>query len=114
MPPCRCDGMLLTLKCTDAQQAAADAFVAALHDQKSPQYHRKWLTPEQFGERFGVTRDDVDTASVWLRKQGFDVKGADLGRQTIQSTRTSPPSRRRVPYRDPLARSQRRTARRGT
>ncbi len=32
-----------------------------------------WLTPEQFGDRFGMSQSDMDVAAQWLRTQGFTI-----------------------------------------
>ena len=64
--------MLMVLKRSEAQQKALDALVAAQKDPKSPSYH-KWLTPEQFGARFGVADADVETVTSYLAGQGFQV-----------------------------------------
>ena len=49
-----------------------EAFVAALHDPASPSYH-KWLTPAQFGLRFGPESSKVAAVAASLRARGFDV-----------------------------------------
>ena len=38
----------------------------------SPDYH-KWLTAQQFGERFGVAPADIEKVSAWLESRGFRV-----------------------------------------
>ena len=43
--------MLVLLRRSDAQQKALNQLIAEQKDPKSLNYH-KWLTPEQFGERF--------------------------------------------------------------
>lgn len=48
----------------------------AQQDPSSPEYH-KWLTPEEFADRFGPTRDEVDAIVVWLQQQGFQVTKSD-------------------------------------
>ncbi len=52
--------------------ATLEAFVAALHDPASPTYH-KWLTPAQFGMRFGPESAKVAAVAASLRARGFDV-----------------------------------------
>ena len=64
--------MLMVLKRSEAQQKALDELVAAQKDPKSPSYH-KWLTPEQFGARFGVADADVEAVTSYLAGQGFQV-----------------------------------------
>lgn len=49
-----------------------EAFVAALHDPASPTFH-KWLTPAQFGMRFGPETSKVAAVAASLRARGFDV-----------------------------------------
>ncbi len=64
--------MTLIFQPTADQQAALDQLLRDQQDPSSPDYH-KWLTPEQFGDRFGLTQPDVDTVAAWLRSQGFTV-----------------------------------------
>src|SRR5262245_8238127 len=49
----RLTGMSIVFNRTAAQQADLDALLAAQQDPNSPLYHQ-WLTPEQFGARFGM------------------------------------------------------------
>lgn len=42
-------------------------------DPGSPNYHR-WLTPEEFGNRFGVSQEEYQRAVQWLEQNGFSVK----------------------------------------
>jgi len=71
------EGMKLIFSPTAAQQAALDTLLAQQQDRSSPNYHR-WLTPEQFADRFGLSRSDLSTAANWLEAQGFTV--TDLAR----------------------------------
>ena len=64
--------MTVVFSRTAAQQADLDQLLAAQQDRSSPNYH-KWLTPEQFGDRFGLATQDVDLIAVWLQVQGFTV-----------------------------------------
>jgi subtilase family serine protease len=67
--------MILVLKRSADKQAELDRFAAALHDRSSPDFHR-WLTPEEFGNRFGPSSDDVDAVAGWLKSHNFTVEGA--------------------------------------
>jgi subtilase family serine protease len=64
----------LVLKRSPEQQADLDALLAAQQQPGSPMYHQ-WLTPEQFGERFGAAQADVAKLTAWLSAQGFKVNG---------------------------------------
>lgn len=56
------------------QQADLDAFLAQQQQPGSPMYHH-WLTPQQFGERFGVAQADAAKLTAWLQSHGFQVQG---------------------------------------
>ena len=60
------DHMLLQLKRSPERQTAVDGYMSQLHDPTSPNFH-KWLTPEQFGQSYGLASADVETVSDWLQ-----------------------------------------------
>ncbi len=62
--------LVLMLKGSTAQQQAAAQLVSEQQDPASPNYHR-WLTPEQYADRFGVSQNDVAQVVQWLQSQGF-------------------------------------------
>jgi subtilase family serine protease len=62
----------LILKPSASRQAAMETTIASLHDPKSAQF-QKWLTPQEFGQEFGVTPADVAAVTAWLTAQGFTV-----------------------------------------
>lgn len=68
----RMDRMVLSLKLTDAKKAALDQLLAEQQDPASPNYHG-WLTPEEFGARFGRTADEIAAATRWLQSHGFTI-----------------------------------------
>src|SRR5437762_8668261 len=53
------DRAILTLKGSPEQEADLEVFLAQQQDPSSPHYH-EWLTPRQFGERFGASTADTD------------------------------------------------------
>jgi subtilase family serine protease len=64
--------MVVVLKRSPEQEAALQTLLAAQQDPHSPNYH-KWLTPEDFGKRFGVADADLQTVSGYLSAQGMNV-----------------------------------------
>jgi uncharacterized protein (TIGR03437 family) len=56
--------------------------LAQQQDPSSPNYHR-WLTPEQYAERFGVSQSDIDKMVAWLGNYNLTVKSVARGRDTI-------------------------------
>jgi hypothetical protein len=67
------DRMILVLEPSAAQQAELDSLVEAQHDPESPLYH-KWLTPEEYGSRFGASAGDLARVAAWLAGHGFVVE----------------------------------------
>lgn len=74
--------MVLVLKRSPQKQAELDALIAQQHDPSSPLY-QKWLTPEEFGQRFGLSDDDLSSITEWLESQGFAIDEVAKGRGWI-------------------------------
>ena len=65
-----------------------DAFLAQQQLPGSPNYH-KWLTPEQFGDRFGLSTNDLAKVTTWLESQGLKVDKVARGRNWINFSGTA-------------------------
>jgi subtilase family serine protease len=87
-PETQLQGMMLVFNRSAAQQADLDALIAAQQDPSSPQYHQ-WLTPAQFGARFGLADSDLAAAQSWLQQQGFTVDGVANSRDRIHFSGTA-------------------------
>jgi len=64
-PALRMDYMLLVVQPSAAQQAELDLLLAGQQNPSSPLY-RQWLTPEEFGNRFGLSPADHSKVVAWL------------------------------------------------
>src|SRR6266566_3888283 len=64
--------MLLQLKRSPEQELALQQFIDELHTKGSPNFHH-WLTATEFGERFGLSQQDLDTITAWLESYGFKI-----------------------------------------
>ncbi len=64
---------------TPEREAELAGLLASQKDPRSPEY-RHWLTPGQFGARFGATDEQLRAAGTWLAGQGFRVEPAPAGR----------------------------------
>src|SRR6476646_1816396 len=64
------------------QQAALDKLLAEQQEPDSPNYH-KWLTPEQYAARFGMSDADLAKVSSWLKSQGLTVSGFSRARTRV-------------------------------
>jgi subtilase family serine protease len=72
---------LLTLP-SASQQKALSRLVAEQQDRSSANYH-KWLTPEEYADRFGLSTNDIEKISTWLKSQGLSVVSVARGRNWI-------------------------------
>jgi len=68
----RLEHMFLQLRRSPEQEHALDQYIEQLHDSKSPNFHH-WLTAQEFGERYGLTQQDLATITGWLQSRGFAV-----------------------------------------
>ncbi len=54
-------------------RSALDTLLRNLHDPASPQFHH-WLTPAEFGLRFGPTSEAIERVTSALKDRGFSVQ----------------------------------------
>jgi uncharacterized protein (TIGR03437 family) len=71
------------LKPSAAQQTALEQLLAAQQNPTSADYHR-WLTPEQYADRFGASQNDVNRISAWLESQGLRIQRVARSRNWIE------------------------------
>jgi subtilase family serine protease len=62
---------LLTVPSAD-QKRALNKLLADQQNPHSASYH-KWLTPEQYADRFGLSANDLKNLVDWLQSQGFTI-----------------------------------------
>jgi subtilase family serine protease len=74
--------MRIVLTRSVKQQTALDRFEQELQDKSSPNYH-KWLTPQEFGRRYGPADSDVAAIVAWLQSHGLIVEPVSPGRTNI-------------------------------
>jgi len=82
------DRMLLVLGPGDEVQQELRTLLDSQHDKKSRDYH-KWITPEQFGARFGPAQQDIDKVVGWLQQKGFQQVKVARGRGSIEFSGTA-------------------------
>ena len=80
--------MLLVLTRDDATESALQSLLARQQDKASPDFHA-WLSPAQFGERFGASKADLQTLTAWLASHGFRVNRVAQGGMTIEFSGTA-------------------------
>ncbi|HVT61403.1 MAG TPA: S53 family peptidase [Thermoanaerobaculia bacterium] len=79
--------IILSLRPRSGAQQELEGLLAEQQDPASRDYHR-WLTPEQFGARFGPRDEDVAIVTEWLEAQGFKIDEVAQGRGWINFTGT--------------------------
>ena len=72
---------LLTVP-SPGEQRALNKLLADQQNPHSASYH-KWLTPEQYADRFGLSPSDVQKITGWLQSQGFTIVRTARGRNWI-------------------------------
>ena len=80
--------MLLVLQRGPDQEAALSQLLEDQQTKSSPQYHQ-WLTPAEFGQRFGPADADIAAVTKWLQSQGFRVNRVAAGRTVIEFSGTA-------------------------
>jgi hypothetical protein len=75
--------LVLVLSRSPQQQAAFEKFVAGQYDSSSPNFHQ-WLTPEEVGQKFGPSENDIAAVSAWLTSHGLSVDEVTKDRMSIR------------------------------
>jgi len=80
--------LYLILQRSPEQQAALDNLTSRQQQPTAAEYH-KWLTPQEFGERFGASQQDIAKISTWLEAQGMHVNAVLNNATFIDFTATA-------------------------
>jgi hypothetical protein len=64
--------MLLQLRRAPEQELALEELIEQLHNPGSPNFHH-WLTAQEFGEQFGLAKEDLAAITGWLESHGFTI-----------------------------------------
>jgi len=81
-PGYRMERMMLGLKLDPERQQMLDQLTQEQQDPDSPNYHR-WLTPQEYGEHFGVSENDLQQIVSWLQFHGMQVEPVSTGRRLV-------------------------------
>jgi len=80
--------MMLVLTRTAEQQTNLDQLLDELNNPTSTHFHQ-WLTPEQFGEQYGASDQDIQTVTDWLTTHGFHVEPPMKGKTMVEFSGTA-------------------------
>jgi hypothetical protein len=64
--------LLLQLKRSPVLESEFKQYIDQLTDKSSPNF-RKWLTPQQIAERYGLAHEDLAAIQNWLQSHGLSV-----------------------------------------
>jgi len=80
-------GVGIAFSRTPAQEADLQALLTAQQDPTSTLYH-KWLTPDEFGARFGLADADIAKVQSWLEQHGLTVESVSRSKNRISFSGT--------------------------
>ena len=76
-------GMIMVLKSSEDQKREIRKVIDEQQDKRTANYHQ-WVTPEEFGEHFGVHDEDLAQIKNWLTSQGFTVDEVSKSKRVIK------------------------------
>ncbi len=78
----------IVFQLSPAQQSDLEKLLSEQQDPDSPNY-QKWLTPEHYAARFGISPSDLAQVASWLKSQGLTVDGYSRARTRIYFSGTA-------------------------
>jgi len=84
----RAERVLLLLNRPPEQQTALEKFLNDVHRRGSASFHQ-WLTPEEFGNRFGPADSDIQAVAGWLESHGFRIARVTKSKQFLEFSGTA-------------------------
>src|SRR5580698_417854 len=87
-PSFQLNNVKLGIVASPSQVKALKQLLQEQQDPKSPNFH-KWLTPQQYADRFGLSHNDVQKTTAWLKSQGLTVGNVANGRNWINFSGTA-------------------------
>lgn len=64
-------------------QEALEEFIQRIYDPADQQHYGKYLTPEEFAERFAPTQEDYDHVVSYVKSLGLTVTGTHANRTLL-------------------------------
>ncbi|MFZ0314830.1 MAG: protease pro-enzyme activation domain-containing protein, partial [Candidatus Korobacteraceae bacterium] len=81
-------GMRIVLQSSPEQSRELRRVIDEQQDKRTRNFHQ-WVTPEEFGNSFGVHDADIQQVTKWLTKHGFTVDNVTKSKRVIQFSGTS-------------------------
>ena len=80
--------VLLVLQRSSEKEAELKQLIEDQHNSSSPRFHQ-WLTPKQFGQKFGVEDSDVEAVKAWLQARGLVINKVNASKTVIDFSGTA-------------------------
>ena len=80
--------MVMALKSSDEQERELRRLLDEQQDSRTANYHQ-WVTPDQFGQYFGVSDSDIAQITDWLQSQGFTVEDVSKSKRVLHFSGTT-------------------------
>ena len=80
--------VILVLAGSDEQEYQARTLIDSQQSKGSPDYHH-WLTPEDYGQKFGPSPQDIAQVTGWLQQHGFAIGNIAKSGHWIEFSGTS-------------------------
>jgi subtilase family serine protease len=81
-PDTKLEHLILVLKASPEQEHALHTLLDQQQDRTSSNYHR-WLTPDGFGQQFGVAPEDLQKIADWLGTHSLTVEKFTASRRSV-------------------------------
>jgi len=81
-PDTKVEHLIMVLKSDEEQKREVRRIIDEQQDKRTANYHQ-WVTPEEFGEHFGVHDSDIENIKAWLSSQGFSVERVTKAKRAI-------------------------------
>ena len=80
--------MIMLLQSSPEQKHELRKVLDQQQDKNSANFHQ-WMTPEEFGDRFGIDDSDIAQVKTWLQQQGLTVDEVAKSKRLIRFSGTS-------------------------
>jgi hypothetical protein len=86
-PTTLAEHLILVLKPSPEQEREARLVIDEQQDKRTLNFHQ-WMTPDEFGDHFGVHDSDIEKVKAWLSSQGLTVENVNKSKRAIHFTGT--------------------------
>lgn len=86
-PSTKAEHLILSLKPSEEQRREARRVLDEQQDKRTGNYHQ-WLTPEEYGQHFGVHDSDIETIKAWLASEGLTVESVNKSKRALRFSGT--------------------------